>query len=422
MKPLHLLLSFLLMGLFFSCTENDEPLALTSLQLKYNVSSNKIPINKEVTFQVKGDNFVDYTDQMTLLIDGQAVSDNTYTFEQVGEFEVQATYNNKVSNTVVFTVSKGLSIDRKSLLKNQIATFTLYNVSTGDDITQEGTFYINGSAISGNTFSTEVPGSYTVYAEYTDGNGDLQTTDMDTLEVVVPTQRVLIEDYTGTWCGYCPRLQGYIAEVMELTDDAVAIAIHSSSSDVNPDPYEYEHVDQLIATYNPYHQFPLGRINRTILWSNGDPATVLSYTGGGSPIGIAVTTRVNENQLNVDVRLSSTQGLNNKKIVVAALENNLFHEQTNYLNGNPNSPWYQAGNPIPNYENDHVLRHAMTNIFGDPIAPTDPLEDFKKSYSMDMSSYYENPEDAEVVVLVLADDGTVLQVKKVGLNEQVGFE
>src|SRR5699024_1409325 len=119
---------------------------------------------------------------------------------------------------------------------------------------------------------------------------------------------------------------------------------------------------------------------------------------------------------------ASTEGVSGRKIVVAARAYHLFHEQTTYLNTDPDSEWYQMGVPIPAYENEHVRRHAMTNIFGDDIPDTDPLEDFEHSYSMDMSDYYDDQSNAEVAIFILDADGTVLQVKGMGLNETVGFE
>ena len=38
-------------------------------------------------------------------------------------------------------------------------------------------------------------------------------------------KRVLIEDYTGTWCGNCTRVSHAIEEVKLLTDKAVTVAI-----------------------------------------------------------------------------------------------------------------------------------------------------------------------------------------------------
>lgn len=416
MKTLRLFLSLMLIGLFVSCTDNDKPLDLTSLLLEYDSGSTNIPVNKVVGFSLKGDDFIDYTQQMTLHINGQSVSGNVYTFTDSGEFEISASIGNVGSNTIVFTVSEGMIISHTSLLRNQVNNFTLYDVSTGDEVSDQAVFYVNGTATAGSSFSSAETGSFEVYAEYTDDSGETLVTDAQSFRVVAPVQRVLIEDYTGTWCGYCPRLQGAISKVMQLTDYAVPIALHKSSGDANPDPYEYEFIGDLVSAYNPFGEFPLGVLNRTIYWTDNNPETPLGYIGGESSIGIAATTRVSGSQLNIDVRVVSTSSLTNRKIVVAAVENGLVHSQANYLNNDPNSEWYQMGNPIPEYENNHVLRHAMTNIFGDAIPSTDALKDFKKSYTMNLDNYFNNNENGDVVVFVLDDEGNVLQVKMIGFN------
>ncbi len=422
MKIFRLLFSLFILVSLVSCTENDEVITLKSLQLQFNTQTTQIPVHKAVEFTVSGNNYVDYTQAMTLKVNGNPVEGNTYTFAEPGVYTVQAVVENLNSNTVNFTVSDGLIVSSNSVLKNQSVVFTLFDVSTAEEITSQGQFYVNNNLINGNQFSSEQPGAYEVYATYVDAEGETQTSDVKTFLVVEPTQRVLIEDYTGTWCGYCPKLQTAIEDVQALTDDVVAVAVHSSSSDTNPDPFAYENVEALLDLYNPYGEFPMGRLDRTTYWQDADPAMVMSRVGGVSSIGIAATTTVTGDQLSVDVRVASIDGLHNLKMVVMGIENNLIHDQANYLNNDPSSQWYQAGNPIEGYENDHVLRHAMTNIFGDPIADTDALTNYTNTYTMTMSDYFANSENAEVVIAVLNQDGKVLQVKQIGLNMTLEFE
>src|SRR5699024_7153348 len=301
-------------GLFLSCTDNDKPLKLNALTLEYDAKSTNIPVHQIVEFWLKGDDYIDYTEEMELHINGELVEGTTYTFENSGDYEVQAFVGDISSNSLSFTVSEGMIISHNSLLKNQLNTFTLYDVTTGEDISEQGIFYVNGEVIEGNTFSSAEVGEYEVYAEYTSENEETITTDPAEFTVVVPVQRALIEDYTGTWCGYCPRLQSVIAEVEEMTDLVSTIAIHKSSSDSNPDPYEYEYVDALVAEYNPYGEFPKGLINRTISWNDNNPNTPLDYVGEDSEIGIAAKTKLRDTKLSVDVRVASTSGLSNMKI------------------------------------------------------------------------------------------------------------
>src|SRR5690625_732772 len=140
---------------------------------------------------------MDYNDEMVLEVKREAVEVNIYNFNQTVEFEIRAFVGDIKSNTVTFTVSEGMIISHKSLLKNQLNTFTLYDVTTGEDISDQGIFYVNDEEINGHTFRTEVTGEYEVYAQYyTSENDDLITTDSQVFTVVAPVQRALIEDYT----------------------------------------------------------------------------------------------------------------------------------------------------------------------------------------------------------------------------------
>lgn len=55
----------------------------------------------------------------------------------------------------------------------------------------------------------------------------------------LPKHRAVLEEYTGTWCGYCPRGYVGLAAMNRLhPDDFIAISYHNSESASNPDPME----------------------------------------------------------------------------------------------------------------------------------------------------------------------------------------
>ena len=54
------------------------------------------------------------------------------------------------------------------------------------------------------------------------------------------TKRVLIEDYTGTWCGNCTRVALAIERVLAKTDRAEIVAIHNGD-----DPYHFDGIGPL---------------------------------------------------------------------------------------------------------------------------------------------------------------------------------
>src|SRR5690625_2655331 len=186
MKTLKFLsLLFVMTGLLTSCTDNDKPWNqdnsgdLHALTLTFDGNSTDIPVNKIVTFTATGNDGADYTDEVTIAINDNAIDGNTYTFVQEGEYNVQATYDVVSANTLPFNVVQWrvLRIDRQSLLKQQVATFSLYDVINEVDATDEGTFYVNNTAIDGHSFSSATPGDYDVFAEYVDEDGETEYTD-----------------------------------------------------------------------------------------------------------------------------------------------------------------------------------------------------------------------------------------------------
>lgn len=55
----------------------------------------------------------------------------------------------------------------------------------------------------------------------------------------LPKHRALLEEYTGTWCGYCPRGYVGLAAMNRLyPEDFVALSYHNSESERKPDPME----------------------------------------------------------------------------------------------------------------------------------------------------------------------------------------
>ena len=175
---------------------------------------------------------------------------------------------------------------RAASLRNQEITFQVFDEES-NEIVDNITFYVDGSPIMGNTFSADQEGVFSVYAEYED-QGTLSTTDTESFSVVIPTKNVLVEDYTGTWCGYCPAVSAAVDAVQGLTDHISIVALHNGddlSLAIEPDIREGLGVPS---------GSPRARIDRTIVWGLGTPpefptADVLSLAGIDSPVAIGLT-------------------------------------------------------------------------------------------------------------------------------------
>lgn len=302
---------------------------------------------------------------------------------------------------------------RTSSLRNQEITFTLTD-ENGDDISDIAVFYVNDEALDSNTFASADEGEFEVYAEF-EANGTTQTTETKNFSVIIPKQKIAVEDYTGTWCGYCPRVTASIEAVHEVTDDIAVVAIHNDDEMTIP-------VEEDLRTEFGVFGFPAGRINRTVKWLNPqDPEDVISIAGLNTDLAISIDSQVNGGNLNIDVSVASETGLNNTKLVVYLVEDGILADQINYYNEDPSSPYYQKGNPIVDFEHNDVLRASLTDPFGNEMPGVAALEDYKTSYQIGLSPNFVAA-NLKVVVMVVLADNTAINAQYAHVGEEEPYE
>ncbi|NND62683.1 MAG: Omp28-related outer membrane protein, partial [Flavobacteriaceae bacterium] len=233
---------------------------------------------------------------------------------------------------------------RASSLRNQEIKFTILD-EDGNDVTENATFYVDGEAIEGDSFSSAEIGNFEVYGEY-DFEGTLVTTDTEAFSVIIPKRKIVIEDYTGAWCGYCPRISAAIEAVHDETDDIAVVAIH------NDDDMALPFEENLRETFEVFG-FPSGRINRTQNWGNPHPPEdVVDIAGLDTNSAISIQSQLSGNNLAVKVGVVSENDLTSMKLVLYLVEDGVLSEQVNYFDQDPSSPYYEMGNPIIDFVNN----------------------------------------------------------------------
>ena len=290
------------------------------------------------------------------------------------------------------------NIARPASLINQEIPFKVVTAD-GTDVTSISTFYVDGQQITGSIFSSSVIGDFEVYAEYED-NGTLIVTNTESFSVIIPKQKIVVEDYTGTWCGFCPRVTAAIHELEQVTDDIVVVAIHETAASF-PDPMHFPQVQILKNAFN-VQGFPAARINRDQNWASPHPTTdVTSIAGVDTDLAISINSELNGSQLQLQVNVVYEQGsVMGDKLVVYLVEDGILYDQVNYYNADPTSPYYQQGNVIPNFVHNDALRHSFTGVLGDPIADTAALTEYIASYNFDIPADY-NVNNLEIVAMVV---------------------
>ena len=236
-------------------------------------------------------------------------------------------------------------------------------------------------------------------------------------------KRVLIEDYTGTWCGYCPRVAYAIDLVHGQSEDAVTVAIHRPSSDVLSivyDPYNYD-ASELEATLN-IPSYPKGFLNRRVLWTSPEPnniAQAIALTQGANPkLGLALKPVINGSNLSLDVNANFGADFSGLKLVVYVLENGLLYEQHNYTS------YYDGVDVLENYTHNHVLRACLTPILGEavPESSTKLYGTYNRTFNVTLPANITNPANVEFVAFLVGADGKAINVRKAASGDVQEFE
>ena len=284
------------------------------------------------------------------------------------------------------------------------------------NITPEVTFYVDDVAISGTTFTSNNSGIYVIKAK----RGDVFSPGVEVSFVgnnlILFNKRVLIEDFTGTWCQFCPRVSYSIEQVNAQTNDAVVVAIHRGSSD----PYNFAGASSLETQIN-LQGYPTAMLNRTTEWSypeNSNIAQAVNLTTGSNPfIGLAMETSLSGSTATVNTKVKFGKNFSNLKLVVYALEDNLIYNQTN------STIYYGGANPIVNFEHDHVLRAVLSSdILGEAIPGTFVAGDeFSKSFTYTIPSTV-NSANVHFVAFVIDATKKALNSRSAGLNVNQTFE
>ncbi len=263
-----------------------------------------------------------------------------------------------------------------------------------NDITGTSTIKVNGTSYLSNELYMSTPGTYTISAV----NGTKTAANV-TLTAQDPgpspfTQKILVEDYTGTWCGYCPRVGVQLTGYIPTHPNCIVIGVHGPSG--SSDPFNYLYVTSLTSSFN-VTGWPTGIVNRDFAW-NEQNSVLDQQAVKRAPVGLAFETSIAGNIINVKtkVKFDVTTQLG-MKLVVALVEDGLVYPQTNYY-----APTY-GGNPITAYTHNHVLRAAATDIFGDaiPIGQETIGNTWESNLSFNASGY--TISNCKIVAFVLYD-------------------
>lgn len=226
-------------------------------------------------------------------------------------------------------------------------------------------------------------------------------------------KNVLVEDYTGTWCGYCPRVASAIEDVLSNTDKVIAIAIHDDND------MRYTYVGDMMTTFG-IKGYPTGLVDRKYFWAYPETLSGLnSSIIEKAPLGIKVESSLVNRTASVTVSVEFAVDIPfDMSVVVCLTEDGIIADQVNYYDDG-------RGNPIIDFEHNHVLRKAATNIFGNPIGVEFQKKDMIATYNYTFSSLSANYnlDKCHIVAFVTKKGGrNAYNAQIVKLGENKGFQ
>jgi len=425
MKILKVLfLSFLFIGLSACSSEEDEnSTGVASITITPSTATQMI--GEQVTFVVTTDTGEDVTAGAALSAGNTSISGATFTSQTTGPVVVTATYlGASATTTVTFTDIPPTSITLTASANAQaINESILFKVvtNTGIDVTATAVITAGSSTVSGGSFTSTTVGNFDVSATYSDLTSENVTVTFG--QPITFNKKVLIEDYTGTWCGWCPRVSYGIELVKEATDDAVVVAIHSGSTNPSSggyDPYNFNvpALENLIGLEG----YPTAMLNRVTSWNYPEPnnvTQVVNLTGGTAPkLGLAITSTVSGGNINLEVKTKFGKSYTGAKLVVYVLENGLVFNQVNYTD------YFGGADILSNFTHEHVLRASLTNILGNAFSATEAVynNEVTKTFNVAVPANVSNAANLEFVAFVVGEDNKTINVRSALPGANQSFE
>jgi thiol-disulfide isomerase/thioredoxin len=427
---------FLFSAMFFgiiammpSCKKNNDigsggsgSGGTTSLTLSLSKTTIDLNNPESVTATVVNQTNADVTSSCIIKVNGAAITGATFTPTAAGTYSFVAVKDSINSSPVTLNVLAN-SAGPDSLFVSLSSSTVEYNTfdyvsitvtnKAGIDVTSSSQVLLNGMSIS-SKYVPDAEGTYTVTAS----KGSLPSTSK-TLTVIPRsaspfTTKLLAEDCTGAWCGYCPRL----ANKLEIYKNAhpkncIVVAVHGGSG---TDPYKYQYYSSFNTTFG-ITGYPTVIYNRLGKWSE-NTADLNAELTKWAPLGLAIESAVSGANVTGKIKVKYNVTTERKmKIVIALVENGLVYPQVNYYSpAYGNTPYLYGGvSPVTNFVHNGVLRRAATDIFGDAIPTAGQIKNgiWEKTFSIPLSGvtsagtgYTAKSANSTIVAFVIDDSGS----------------
>ena len=309
-----------------------------------------------------------------------------------------------------------LTTDKLSIVADgQEKAMFLVRDENNEFYTKQATFTANGEILERAQFSTTTPGEYKIVAKVGDAVSNeiiITATKDETLDEPKdfnPTPRVLLEDWTGTWCQYCPRAHA-ILEDADKDPKFVTLEIHIGQGS---DPFAVDALAKPLMASQSIKEYPTIRANRMYSSNTNFEGIKKMFADFTTQVGIAMDVKLKGNDVVAKVKVRRQPAFTSDvRLCIALYENNLHADQKNAV-------FPDKGNPIKNQRFDHVLRDFYQKApLGMDIKFNDNIHIGEYTFTPESDWQKEN---LGVVVMVLDKKGRVLNSQYADVNSSKGY-
>ena len=214
-------------------------------------------------------------------------------------------------------------------------------------------------------------------------------------------RNVIIEEFTGRGCGYCPDGHRVANQIMAANPGRVwAINIHAGGYAQTSYPNMITNDGNTIHGGFSISGYPTGVVNRTTAngidrnqWT-GQANTQMSQASECNVAGIArVNPATRVATITVEVYYTGNSSASENFLTVAMLQDSILGSQADYGNFNP-TQWLNG-----QYVHMHILRDVITpSAWGEAISPTTAGTLITKTYEYPIPENIGSPNGVDVVL------------------------
>ena len=368
--------------LFLSCSGDDNSAAINP-DSGNNNDLNSITIStvvqtfnntSPVAFIVKDNLNNSVTNQSTITANAAEIS-NPHLFTEPGVYQISATFQDFTSNTLELNIEDNpptsiiLSFNQSDYIIGDEGVFVVKD-NFNNIITEESEVTVNGEIVTTNPFSFDQGAVYEFIATY---QGLISNT--ITIEIFDPsdysdttsfistgspsnfTKKVLLEDFTGTWCPQCPPAAAAVANAVNSNANIFGVGYHYN------DPMQIPETAFWTNHYN-VTGFPTVYVNGPdTRWNYSSMSQVNNELSEEATLGLSVEAEIVGGKLDLELNIGfKSSPVEEVKLMIYLIE------------GTATSSSPQSGSSQgTNYVHNDILREVYTDQLGDVIPPSNTL-------------------------------------------------